>query len=234
MPVAVVDYIVSTREDTPMRPISRLPSRAALLLLAISAACSSGETVTGPTGLNAQYRGTAAGGDPNESMSFDLTVAATTTGTLKLVGAAPMAVTGSFVAATQLVTVSGGGFTLTGTIDNTGKLLGTYTHGSNSGYVAGFQHTAANPVTVFCGTYTGAAEGVFNLARRGSSLSGAYVNIDGSDGYMSGSISGSSISITDVQDSPGFAAIGTLVGTTMSGTWSISGSTGTWTSNTAC
>jgi hypothetical protein len=58
------------------------------------------------------------------------------------------------------------------------------------------------------------------------------VNIDGSDAYLSGSISGSSI--TEIQDSPGGVAVGTLIGTTMSGTWSISSFTGTWTSNTAC
>jgi hypothetical protein len=202
-------------------------------MLVISAACSS-DRIVGPTELSRQYRGIAAGGRPNESASFDLMVAPTATGTLKLVGAAPMTVTGTYVEATQLVTVSGGGFTLTGTVDATGKLLGTYTHGSNSGYVAGFEHTLANPVTVFCGTYTGGAEGVFNLARRGSSLSGAYVNIDGSDGYMSGSISGSSINITDIQDSPGGSAVGTLSGTTMSGTWSFGGIGGTWTANTTC
>jgi hypothetical protein len=215
-----------------MRPIRRLPTTAALVLLVISAACSSDHNLVGLKGLNGQYRGTTAGGYPNESASFDLMVAATTTGTLKLVGGEPMAVTGTYVAATQLVTVSGGGFTLTGTIDNMGKLLGTYTHGSNSGYVAGFRHTAANPVTVFCGTYAGGAEGVWNLTRHGTSLSGAYVNIDGSDGAMSGSISGSSISITAIQNSPGGSAVGTLSGTTMSGTWSISGISGTWTANT--
>ena len=216
------------------RPISRLPSSAALVLLVISAACSSDHNVTGPTDLNRQYRGILAGGEPNESASFDLTVAANSTGTLKLVGGQPMAVAGTYVAATQLVTVSGGGFTLTGTTDDTGQLQGTYTHGSNSGYVAGFEHTAANPVTTFCGTYAGAAEGVFNFARRGASLSGAYVNIDGSDGYMSGTISGNSISITYIQDSPGGSAVGTLSGTTMSGTWTTSGSGGTWTANTTC
>ena len=202
-----------------------------MVLLVISAACSS---VAGPTDLNRQYRGTIAGGEPNESGSFDLMVAATTTGTLKLVGGQPIALAGTYVAATQLVTVSGGGFALTGTIDGTGKLLGRYTHGSNSGYVAGFQHTAANPVTVFCGTYAGAAEGVMNLTRRGTLLSGVYVNIDGSDGYMSGTISGSSISITDIQDTPGGIFVGTLSGNTMSGTWSISGFGGTWTANTTC
>ena len=87
---------------------------------------------------------------------------------------------------------------------------------------------------MFCGTYAGGAEGVMNLTRRGTSLSGAYVNVDGSDGYMSGSISGSSINITDIQDAPGGTFVGTLSGTTMSGTWSISGSSGTWTASTTC
>jgi len=185
-----------------------------------------------PTTLEGQYKGTMAGG-PTVSASLDLTVAASMTGTIKPVGAAPIAVTGTYVASTGAVAVSGGGFTITGTIDNTGSLLGTSTHTSGPGNVVAYQHTIANPVTVFCGTYTGDADGIWNLARRGTSLSGAYVNVpDGSHGYLPGTLSGNSISITVAG---GGTATGTLSGTTMSGTWSGGGGYGgTWTSNTTC
>jgi len=213
---------------------SRLLATVAVILLAISAACSDDDTVMGPKDLSGQYRGTAAGGEHNESASFDLMVAAATTGTVTLVGGEPIAVAGSYTAATRIVTVSGGGFTLMGTIDDTGKLLGTYTHSSNTGYVTGFRHTAADPVTVFCGTYAGDAEGIWNLVLRGASVSGAYVARDGSDGYLSGSISGNNITITDIQDTPDGSAEGTLSGTSMSGTWSAGGYGGTWSANTSC
>ena len=218
----------------PLRPFSRVLSATALVLLASGAACKNDSGVTGPPTLEGQYKGTLAGEyAPTFSASLDLTVAASTTGTITPVGAAPITVTGTYVASTKAVAVSGGGFTITGTIDNTGSLLGTSTHSSGPGNVVAYQHTIANPVTVFCGTYTGDADGIWNLARRGTSLSGAYVNVpDGSHGYLPGTLSGNSISITVAG---GGTATGTLSGTTMSGTWSGGGGYGgTWTSNATC
>src|SRR2546427_6632320 len=181
----------------PMRRFSRLLSATALVLVASGAACKNDSGVTGPTALEGQYRGTMAGESPNFSASLDLTVAAGgTTGTIKPVGAAPIAVTGTYVTSTNVVQVSGGGFTITGTIDNTGKVLGTYMHSSAEGRAVAYRHTTADPVTVFCGTYTGDADGIWNLVWRGRSLSGAYVNVDGSDGYLTGTVNGSSLSLT--------------------------------------
>src|SRR5207249_3519877 len=132
---------------------------------------------------------------------------------------------------TKGVAVSGGGYTVAGTIDNTGKLLGTYTHSTAQGSVVAYQHTTANPVTVYCGTYTGDADGIWNPVRRGTSLSGVYDNVDGSDGYFTGTVNGSSVSITEITASPGGTASGTISGTNMSGTWSGPGFAGTWTSD---
>ena len=207
-------------------------------LLALAAgviACGSEKSPTQPAApatLEGQYKGTMAGG-PTVSASLDLMVAASITGTIKPVGAAAIPVTGTYAASSGAVALSGGGFTIAGTIDNTGSLLATSTHSSGAGNVVAYQHTTANPVTVFCGTYTGDADGIWNLARRGASLSGAYVNVpDGSHGYLPGTVTGSSISITVAG---GGTATGTLSGTTMSGTWSGGGVYGgTWTSNTTC
>ena len=196
------------------------------------AACSNDSGVTGPTSLEGQYKGTMAGESaPTFSASLDLTVAASTTGTIKPVGAAPISVTGTYDVSTKAVAVSGGGYTIAGTIDNTGKLLGTYMHASTEGRAVAYQHTTASPVTVFCGSYTGDAHGIWNLVHRGTSVSGAYDNVDGSDGYLTGSVSGGSIDLTIEY---GGTAVGILSGTTMSGTWSGGPFTGTWSSDTTC
>src|SRR5438309_8871189 len=219
-----------------MRPVRQRLSATALLLVASGPACKNAPGVTGPTTLEGQYKGTMAGeSSPSVSASLDLTVAASTTGTITPVGAAPITVTGTYVASTKAVAVSGGGFTIAGTIDDTGKLLGTYTHSSVEGSVVAYQHTTAHPVTVFCGTYTGGADGIWNTLLRGTSLSGAYVYVDGSDGYFTGPVNGSSGSITEISHSPGGIASGTISGTTMSGTLSGNGVVyATWTSDTSC
>ena len=216
----------------PMRSFSRLLSATALVVLASGAACKSDSGVAGPTTLEGQYKGTMAGeSGPTFSASLDLTVAAGTTGTIKPVGAAPISVTGTYDASTKAVAVSGGGYTIAGTIDDSGKLLGTYTHSSAEGRAVAFQHTTASPVTVFCGTYSGDADGIWNLVRRGTSLSGAYNNVDGSDGYLTGTVTGSSVNLTIEY---GGTATGTLSGTTASGSWSDLGVAGSWTSDTTC
>ena len=69
------------------------------------------------------------------------------------------------------------------------------------------------------------------LVHRGTSLSGAYDNVDGSDGYLTGTVNGSSLSLTIEY---GGTAVGTPSGTTMSGTWSGPGFAGTWTSDATC
>jgi len=219
-----------------MRPFSQLLTATALAVLASGVACKNDSGVTGPTSLEGQYRGTVAGeSSPSLSASLAVTVAASATGTITPVGAAAITMTGTYHASTKAVTLSGGGYTIAGTIDDTGKLLGTYTHSSTEGSVVAYQHTTTSPVTVYCGTYTGGADGVWNTLIRGSSLSGVYDNVDGSDGYFTGTVNGNSVSITDISASPGATASGTISGTTMSGTLSENGVVyATWTSDTSC
>jgi len=219
-----------------MRPFSQLLTATALVVLASGVACKNDSGVTGPTSLEGQYRGTVAGeSSPSLSASLAVTVAPSATGTITPVGAAAITMTGTYVASTKAVTLSGGGYTIAGTIDDTGKLLGTYTHSSTEGSVVAYQHTTTSPVTVYCGTYTGGADGVWNTLIRGSSLSGVYDNVDGSDGYFSGTVNGNSVSITEISASPGATASGTISGTAMSGTLSGNGVVyATWTSDTSC
>src|SRR5207244_7218045 len=125
-----------------------------LLLVASGAACKNDSGVTGPTTLEGQYKGTMAGeSSPSVSASLDLTVAASTTGTITPVGAAPITVTGTYVASTKAAAVCGGGCTIAGTIDDTGKLLGTYTHSSVEVSGVEYQHTTAKPDTGVCRTH---------------------------------------------------------------------------------
>src|SRR2546425_4679946 len=203
----------------PMRPFSRILSATALVVMASGAACKNDSGVTGPTSLEGQYKGTMVGeSSPSVSASLVLTVAASTTGTITPVGAAPITVTGTYVASTKVVQVSGGGFTIAGTIDDTGKLLGTYTHSSVEGSVVAYQHTTANPVTVFCGTYTGGADGIWNTLLRGTSLSRVYDHVEGSDASFTATRNGCSVSITQISDGPGGSASGTISGSTSSAT----------------
>src|SRR5438445_10360599 len=112
-----------------MRPFSQLLGATAVVMLASGVACKNDSGVTGPTALEGQYKGSLAGeSSPSLSASLALTVAASTTGTITPVGAAPITVTGTYVASTKSVTLSAGGYTIAGTIDDTSKLLGTYTH----------------------------------------------------------------------------------------------------------
>src|SRR2546429_2677061 len=219
-----------------MRPFGLLLGATALVVWASGVACKNDSGVTGPTSLEGQYKGSLAGeSSPSLSASLALTVAASTTGTITPVGAAPITVTGTYVASTKSVTLSGGGYTIAGTIDDTGKLLGTYTHSTTQGSVVAYQHTSANPVTVYCGTYMGDSDGIWNTVLRGTSLSGVYDNVDGSDGYFIGTGNGSTVSLPDIHRSPGATASGTISGTTMSGTLSGNGvAYATWTGDTSC
>src|SRR5437764_405470 len=138
-----------------MRPFSQLLTATALVVLASGVACKNDSGVTGPTGLEGEYRGTMAGeSSPSLSASLAVTVAPSATGTITPVGAAPITVTGTYVASTRAVTLSGGGYTIAGSIDDTGKLLGTSTHSATEESVVAYQHATTHPVPAFFDSYT--------------------------------------------------------------------------------
>src|SRR5437879_124039 len=102
-----------------MRPFSQLLGATAVVMLASGVACKNDSGVTGPTALEGQYKGTLAGeSSPSLSASLALTVAASTKGTITPSGAAPITVTGTYVASPNAGAGSGGGLTIPGPIDH--------------------------------------------------------------------------------------------------------------------
>jgi hypothetical protein len=136
-------------------------------------------------------------------------------------------VSGTYDTSTRQLTftVSNPALTFTGTYTN-GTIEGTFTGGGGSGVFV----VHSGSVEVFCGTYTGSSDGIWNLSLTDNRLEGAYNDVDGDSGRLSGTLSGSSVSITFT----GGSASGTRSGTTMSGTWqTLDGDAGTWSGSTA-
>jgi hypothetical protein len=151
----------------------------------------------------------------------------TVSGTLKIKGHASINLTGTFNVDSKALSVSGGGYSFTGSVAS-GRLSGTYTGPGGDGVFTAFPG-GSTAVKLYCGTLSGDADGVWNLASTGSSLRGAF-SVTGGGGELSGALSGSSVTLTFT----GGTATGTLSGSGMSGTWStLSGDAGSWTGSTA-
>ena len=154
---------------------------------------------------------------------------ATASGTLRFAGGSASTLSGTYDTATKRLSLSGGGYTASGTVSE-GVLAGTL---SGNGVSGGFstRSTSGATVTSYCGTITqrsgNQAAGVFNLevASTGA-VSGVFCvrqeNAGGGDpcGFIKGQATGSSISITHGDSS----STGTISGTTVSGT-SVTGNT---------
>lgn len=213
-----------------MRNISRW---AVLAVLAAAAACH--KDSTGPTVVNVlgTYYGVygASNGSASAGGTVIIVVAASTaTGTLTPVGQASIPLTGTYTSSTGAVSLSGSGHTLTGTISN-GDLDGNYTGPDGTGSFGTHYGASATDVQLFCGTYTGASSGVWNLAKTANTLIGAYADNGGGSARLTGSLSGSAISITF----SGGTAAGTLTSATaMNGTWTAGAGSGTWVGQAPC
>jgi hypothetical protein len=136
-------------------------------------------------------------------------------------------VSGSYNTDTKALnfTTTNPAFTFTGTYEG-GRVQGSFSGAGGSGVFTAHRGT----VTVFCGTYTGDSDGIWNLVRNGNDLDGVYYDISDDSGSLSGTVSGSNVSITFA----GGSATGTVSGGTMSGTWqTVAGSSGTWSGSTA-
>ena len=204
----------------------------ALTLLAISAAACSKDS-TGPAasvdpgnGTAVQLKGTLA--NVTLSGDIDITIAATgttVTGCVYLKSTTCGAVTGTYSTGTKALnfSVASPALTFTGTYSN-GVVQGTFTAASGDGVFVVRNGT----VSVFCGTFAGAASGTWNFTISGSSLVGVYDD-GGGNNYLSGTANGNALAITF---SAGTAA-GTISGTSATGTWTSGGGNGTWTGGTA-
>ena len=229
----------------------------ALVVSAPLVACSSATTETGDAGITGPvaengipFRGTLTG--KAENGIIDLTMPAgakassihtlgdpapanAVNGTLNLGNGKIVTLTGTYDSTTGTVTLSGGGYTLTGKLVG-GTLSGTYT-GPNGGGSFAVQSTVSGAVAVYCGTYTGSSAGSWNLVRGGdNTLSGSFTDAaNGQSGILSGKLNGTDI-LLNPQGSTD-TAVGTLAGDAVSGTYGPPGGTpkGTWSGSTgAC
>jgi len=207
---------------------------AAVAVLAGAVACS--KDSTGPGGGTAlgNYYGVFGASNGSASIGGTLVIIVVTgsaSGTLTPEGAAGIPLSGTYNAGSGAVSLSGGGHSLGGTITG-GTLDGTYTGpGGEVGKFGTHHGTTSSDVQLFCGSYAGDSQGVWNLAKAGNALVGAYADDGGGSAQLTGTVSGSAISITF----SGGTAAGTLASaTTMGGTWTAGASSGTWTGATPC
>lgn len=209
--------------------------RAALAALALAAVSCKSDKVTGTTINSAlgSYYGVfgASNGSASVGGTVVIVVVATgATGTLTPVGAAGVALAGTYNSGSGAVSLTGGGHTLSGTISN-GELDGNYAGPAGAGSFGTHQGASSADVALFCGTYDGASTGVWNLAKTGNSLVGAYADDGGGSARLTGTLGGSAISITFT----GGTASGTLASaTSMNGTWTAGVNSGTWTGTAPC
>ena len=144
------------------------------------------------------------------------------TGTLRLVGGTSVALTGTYNPSTKVLSLSGGGFTLNATV-NGALMTGTYTGPNGASGGLSTHSTAAGTVTAYCGTTS--RGGVFNLAvaSTGAVTGTFFVN---EFGYITGQVTGSTITIQHGDAS----STGTISGSSVSGT-STTGNT--WSGSTS-
>lgn len=211
---------------------------AFVLCLAPVAACDDGANEEGAGGAggagdaHASYEGTfSAGPGENGTMMVNVHSSHASSGLLEGItdgsadgmlhmGATMIDLIGTLAGSTLHLT--GGGYDFTGTITLTG-IDGTYT-GPNGPGSFSVQDISGGAVAVYCGDYTGDADGSWNLVERADgSLSG--VALPGA-GALTGTRTGDAISLTF----DGGTATGTITGTTASGVWTLSaGGGGSWT-----
>lgn len=199
-----------------------------------SGAATSGGTPTGTSGGpsgGTTYKGTFAGKGEGGSIDVNVSSSSTTskdlhiltlfqvTGTLRITGGATSGITGTFDDASKTLTITGGGYSFTGTLGANG-ITGTYTGPNGSG---SFSVLAGAASKAFCGTYAGMAMGVWNFTVNGTTLVGSYADAKGSGGGLTGTVDAAG-KVT-IQAENGGVANGTITGDTATGTYPG----GTWT-----
>ncbi len=116
------------------------------------------------------------------------------------------------------LTLAGGAYDLTGTIEASGQMSGTYIGPRGDGVFAGF---AGAEFTVYCGHFTSDAEeredGRWMLVEHANGFVGAFSLVAGSarPTILVGTLVGSNVELTF----PGGSAIGTFLSDSWEGTW---------------
>ncbi len=172
-----------------------------------------------------------------------------------VLAATPVGVTGTFKSASLTVSLTGTydpsahTFTVSGdgggaTYTFTGGVAASGITGSFTIVVGGATYPGtftASPggsgaVTVYCGSYTGTSSGTWNLVVTGAFLSGIATTSSGNI-PLTGNVSGSTMSISFPSGpSVSGSASGTISGTSVTGTWQITGAgeSGTFSGTTNC
>ena len=210
-------------------------ARTALVLVAVLglAVGACGKKSTEPK-TTSTYAGTFAGSSGGTGVSGSMTVdlAGTPAGTL-LVSGTSIALTGTYDSASEAVTLSGGGYSFSGT--RSGSILsGIFT--APGPITGGFVLTSGRSVRVYCGTSAsatpGGPTGTINLVITGSTIVGLAVKTQtGEVTVLNGTSSGSTVTILNPGDPSSTFATGTLNAgpDTLSGTYDDgAGDTGTW------
>ena len=144
---------------------SALKHLSALSALAFITACGSGIDATRPavvtvsgsgggSGSTAAYTGAIADSLHRGALAVTVSNGTSVTGLLTFVGGPTIPVAGTADSAASSMTVSGSGYTLTGTT-HSGTVDGTYTGPSGRGFFAAAADTLTHMThTTYCGTYT--------------------------------------------------------------------------------
>ena len=217
-----------------------------------SSSNSSPTSPSGPTNSATMFEGTIAGAGGQSgafSVTIQVAVAASSvaslraagltikpesftqvSGTLNVAGGASVTLAGSYDSSTNTVSLSGGGFTLTGTISGA-VLSGTYTGPGSTGVFSSLNSTQAS-VTAYCGTHSGGS-GIFTMQVSASgTVSGVAGPSAGAAGdTFAGQLNGINLSFSD--PSGNTTGTGTVQNGIVNGTFSKGGTfTGTFTAST--
>lgn len=168
------------------------------------------------------------------NLTNSITTIINVTGTVKF-GGTTITLSGTFNTENDSLIVSGGGYTFKGVLTD-GTLSGTYTGPNGSGSFTTESSTETGTVKVYVGTSHETSpdtsnHGRFLLVVKGTAVTG----ITDSGLKLAGTITGTDVSIHFVQAPSVEIAHGTVSGdgTSMSGTYSVTGDegtvTGTWT-----
>jgi hypothetical protein len=155
------------------------------------------------------------------------------TGTLVISGGSTIALTGTYDTGLHTISVTGGGYTFTGSFAS-GKLSGTFTTPSSGS--GGFTtQSSGDNVQTFCGHFApdqvGKTGAVFNIVVNSTTgiVSGIGIGGDQVPVTLTGTVSGATVSITfQLTEGPG-SATGTISGTSLTGTFMTPDNSGAWT-----
>lgn len=215
-----------------------------LAIIAVIAGCSKddnpvnpggGSTSTAYVGTMANTAGTESGtlifSVPNAKMVVPAGDTVNVSGKIYLASGDTVDITGTFIHSTGYLTLTGGGYTFTGTLSS-GHLNGTYTGPNGGGGFAATSSTSGTPLKVFCGQYQETSpntsnHGTFNMLIDGNNLT---VVVSGADLTLYGTISGTTVTVFASGTSGTPVATGTIDAgrTVASGSYNTGDTQGTW------